>query len=435
MRSGAAAWEMLSQLELLRHPRQVPRAAGRDERHVLDADAAQAEVVQPGLDRDHVAGAERGRPGRDRRRLVDLQAEAVPGAVEEALHAPVLHPRPVAARYEQRVDLPVDRRPVGPGTNATVAEPHALLHQRVHLLEALARTAPHDRARQVAEVAGALRAREDVHHHWLMAPYRPVAFLVRIHGLVPGRADRVGGDAAAGQDGGVDRGAQVLGGEPAAVTAEVAVPADAAGAQRREPGLQARLGRPEGLDDGPYFVGPLPLPPRPERVGRGAYDDAAAFQLAGETDREAARHFDAANPEVAQHFPYDRRRRRPSLCSLDPLRNRRPRQDTPHTGLPARAVALEVAHDHQPPASGLHEEERVGRKETGRIEGVGVRLGGGVDEAGPAQRTAVWRGVSIATSTSPAATAPTSKPVAHRLSGPRKRATARQANVASRGRR
>jgi len=101
--------------------------------------------------------------------------------------------------------------------------------------------------------------------------------LVRIHGLVPGRADRVGGHAAEGHDSGVDRGAQVLGGEATAFAAEVAVPADAAAAQGREAGLQARLGRPQGLDDGSHLVRPLLFPLRPERVRHRAHDDAEAL--------------------------------------------------------------------------------------------------------------------------------------------------------------
>ena len=115
---------------------------------------------------------------------MDLQAEPVAGAVEEALHAAVLHARSVAARVEEGLDLAVDGLPVGAVVHAPVAEAHALVHERVDLLQPVRGAAAHDGAREVAEVAGLLGAREDVHHDRRVRADRPVALLVRVHGLV-----------------------------------------------------------------------------------------------------------------------------------------------------------------------------------------------------------------------------------------------------------
>ena len=109
-----------------------------------------------------------------------------------------------------------------------VAEAHALVDDRVHLVQREARLAAHDRAREVAEVAGLLGAREDVHHHRRVRADRAVALLVRVHRLVARRADRVRGQVAVGHHPRVDGRAQVLGRELPAVAPQPAL-ADAAG--------------------------------------------------------------------------------------------------------------------------------------------------------------------------------------------------------------
>ena len=175
-----------------------------------------------------------------------------------------------------------------------MAEAHALLDELMDLLQPLAGPATHHGAREVAEVAGALRARKDVHHHRLVGPDRAVALFVRIHGLVAGGADRVGGHAPTRHDGVVDHGAEVFGVEATTVAAQEAVAADPARAQRAEPGLEARLRGAQRLDDRAHLVRPLPLALGPERIRRRAHANAEAFQVASEADREAARHLDAA---------------------------------------------------------------------------------------------------------------------------------------------
>src|SRR5512143_2703298 len=91
VRSGSlpSARRTPSDLELLRDAGEAARAGRRHERHVLDPHPAEAEVVEARLHGHHVASPQDGRPLADRGCLVDLQADAVARAVEEALHAPV----------------------------------------------------------------------------------------------------------------------------------------------------------------------------------------------------------------------------------------------------------------------------------------------------------------------------------------------------------
>src|SRR5439155_20753040 len=72
--------------ELARRAGEVAVAVGRDDEHVLEADAADRGVVDTGLDRDDVASLERDHPPlatADRGQLVDLEPDAMARAVEE----------------------------------------------------------------------------------------------------------------------------------------------------------------------------------------------------------------------------------------------------------------------------------------------------------------------------------------------------------------
>ena len=60
-----------------------------DDDEVFDADGAPAGIVEAGFDGDDVAGPEGDVGFADSGGFVDFQADAVAGAVEEALHAAV----------------------------------------------------------------------------------------------------------------------------------------------------------------------------------------------------------------------------------------------------------------------------------------------------------------------------------------------------------
>src|SRR3954470_2519920 len=122
-----------------------------DDREVLDANAAEARHVDPGLDRDDVPGLERVRRlRRQARRLVDLQADAVPEPVAELLAVAGLvddpardrvglHPRHAGANLRERRLLRLA---------ADVVDPPQLLRKRTR----------GERARAVGAVAVELRA-------------------------------------------------------------------------------------------------------------------------------------------------------------------------------------------------------------------------------------------------------------------------------------
>jgi hypothetical protein len=190
----------------------------------------------------------------------------------------------------------------------------------------------------------------------------------------------VGGEVAVGHHLRVDRGAQVLGGELAAIPKEPALP-DATGLERLDAGEEARLGGAERRLHGAHLGGRLDLALGPERVGPEVEADPAGVELHREAEGEALRHLHAAEAELLQGESDHVGGGGLAAVLLERGRDLGPRQHAVHVGLLARAVHLEVAHDEEARLPLLDEEERVRREEAGRVEDVGVRLGGGVEEA------------------------------------------------------
>src|SRR6185503_13478284 len=146
----------------LRELREVAAAGLRDEHHVLDADAADAEVVEARLDRHHRAGLEEAVTRAHRRGFVDVEPDAVARAVEEADHLAVARLGLVAQAVEDLLDLLVDRPAVDPVAHGLDADLLGLEDRRVEPLDRRRRLPLHHRAGLVGEVVGVAGAREDV---------------------------------------------------------------------------------------------------------------------------------------------------------------------------------------------------------------------------------------------------------------------------------
>ena len=75
-------------LEKLRAVCEIAIALLRDQDHIFEAYTADAQVIQSGLYGDHMALTQGCFNGRDPRRLMDIQAQAMSRAVKKTLHSP-----------------------------------------------------------------------------------------------------------------------------------------------------------------------------------------------------------------------------------------------------------------------------------------------------------------------------------------------------------
>src|SRR5437867_152977 len=208
------AWTLpdASHFEHLLELRQVTRAVGGDERQVLQAHAsAEFPVVEAGFNGHHLAGVQavlRHRP--DARTFMQFQPDPVAGAVEKAVHAPVLAACFVALVLEEFENRGVDFLRLGAVAKMTQGKRLRAADGVVKLADGLAGPAPHDGAGDVAEVTGLLGAREDVEDNGFVGPQEARAAFVRIASLPAAGNDRMARQAAGLNDGRVDDGAELL---------------------------------------------------------------------------------------------------------------------------------------------------------------------------------------------------------------------------------
>jgi hypothetical protein len=154
-----------------------------DEDQVLQSDAAVADAVEPGLERDHVALDERlALDATDAGSLVHLETDAVTGrmevAVDERLALLLVQLRLVAVLVEEVAHHPVDVAALHTGLDRGHGHVQRLLREPVVLTQLVGRRAERERSREV-RVAGRLAiAREEVEEDDVVGGDRARAALV-----------------------------------------------------------------------------------------------------------------------------------------------------------------------------------------------------------------------------------------------------------------
>src|SRR6266542_4677298 len=169
----------LLDFENLRAVRKITITLWRHDDDVFQAHAADSEVVKPRLDSDHVTGAQHGIDRRDARRLVDVQAEPMTGAVKESLHPAIDLASGKTAGFEESQNILVHVSAVHAVADLVIANSLTCLHCCVHLFELVGGTTADDSATEIAEVAIALGARKDIKDDRGIGLDRPTALVMR----------------------------------------------------------------------------------------------------------------------------------------------------------------------------------------------------------------------------------------------------------------
>jgi len=122
---------------------------------------------------------------------MDFHAQAVPGAMKEALHVAIFPAGLEAFSLEKRLNGPVN---VGRARLANYfLEGHFLAarHRVIHAADGFAGLAPDDRSRNVAKVTGLLRARKNIEDDGFMGAQGAVSRLMRIAPLAAAGDNRM----------------------------------------------------------------------------------------------------------------------------------------------------------------------------------------------------------------------------------------------------
>ena len=174
----------LLDFEKLRAVRKIAITFWRHDDDIFQTHAADSEIVKPGLDSDHVTGAQHGIDRRDARRLVDVQAEPMTGAMKESLHPAIDLASGKTAGFEESQNILMHVSAVHAVAYLLIANSLTCLHCRVHLFELIGGTTAHDGTAQIAEVAITLGAGKDVEDDRGVRLDRPAAFVMRIDTLI-----------------------------------------------------------------------------------------------------------------------------------------------------------------------------------------------------------------------------------------------------------
>src|ERR1043166_1651781 len=180
-------------------------------------------------------------------------------AVEKTLHASVALPRFESLSLEELQDVAMNFR--ARDVVAEFFESHILAAADgvVGLAHRLAGASFDHRPRDVAEIAGLLRARKNVENDGFVGAQNAVPALVRVAGLPAAGDDGVGGNAAGLDHGDVDYGAEFLRGQRHIVIKQFAVASDFGRFQNLDAFGQSDLGHHQGGADFFYFIGVLAL--------------------------------------------------------------------------------------------------------------------------------------------------------------------------------
>jgi len=100
--------DRLAEFKYFRIVRQIPATVFCHKDHVFDTHRPEARVIEAGLDRHDMSFLQQRTGSADTRRLVNIQSDAMAGAVKIALHAAVDQARLVPRLLETIADALVD---------------------------------------------------------------------------------------------------------------------------------------------------------------------------------------------------------------------------------------------------------------------------------------------------------------------------------------
>lgn len=228
------------------------RAGGVDLDDILDAAAAEAGVIEAGLDGDDGAGPKNLGVGVDAGCFVDGEAETVPGAMEEAGRAGSGAGGGVAAGGESLGASGVDVSAIDLGAHAGEGGALGGGDGVDEIALGSGGAAAEEGARHVAVVAGADDAGEDINDDELVGAKRAGAAAVGVASLVAAGDDGIGRVAAGGEAGDLDGVAHALAGKRFAVEEEAAA-LDGGGAEEFFGGGEAGGGAAVAFANGAGF--------------------------------------------------------------------------------------------------------------------------------------------------------------------------------------
>src|SRR5688500_376316 len=142
----------LMEFEGLREICKVPAPVSRDKHHVFDPHGAQSGIIEARLNGDDVPFQQQGSCATNARGFMNIQSDAMAGAMEVSLHAAVHQTRLVSGFFESLADATVNFHTVGAVLDLSDGFFLRIEHRLVQPLELGTRRSAYDRARHICKV-------------------------------------------------------------------------------------------------------------------------------------------------------------------------------------------------------------------------------------------------------------------------------------------
>jgi hypothetical protein len=115
---------------------------------------------------------------------MNVESEPVPGSMKESLHASIHKARRETFGREVIENFVVNVVSVGAVADSPKADLLSVQYAMIGVFQSLGGTPTHNRARDIAEIPGVLRAREDVHDDGRVGADGPASLVVRVDALI-----------------------------------------------------------------------------------------------------------------------------------------------------------------------------------------------------------------------------------------------------------
>ena len=310
---------------------------------------------------------------------MDVEPDAVAGAVEKALLPAVHDARGMAAPLHGPSDLGVNGPARRAGANQLDAAELSGEDGVVEPPQLVGGPALDHGPRHVRVIAGLRGARKYIEDDALVGVDGTRALVVGVHPVLTAGDDGVLGDAVVFHERDVHDLLEVFGGQGAAPVDHL-VTADRARPQHVEGRLECRLGVPLRLLDGGDLLDRLDDPLGEEGVRPRGHRQATLAEAIGQLEGEVRGHLDRRDAIALEQQGHRVREARlgPALAGLAlPLGER---QDLVRPRLGARAIHLEVGHQEDLLAADLEIHEGIRGQESASVIEVGVGLAGRDDQ-------------------------------------------------------
>src|SRR5262249_42800389 len=198
---------------------------------------------------------------------MNVESEPMSRSMKESLHASIHKTRRETFGREKIENLVMNVVSVGAVTDSPKADLLPVQYAMIGVFQSVGGTPANNRAGDIAEISGGLRAGKDVHDDGRVGTDRSASLVVRVDALIACCSDCVARNIALGHDCCINDALENLRCEPRSIQVQVSVFPNFCASHGIDACFHSNLGRTERIVDRANFLLRFEFALRPERIG------------------------------------------------------------------------------------------------------------------------------------------------------------------------